>query len=95
MRFTLAIIVGTMISAAAFCEEPVQSADKVDWDKSLTTYDVDKTNFYDFGLPDDNQVSAPAYSNSTEAPPAYPFGNAVKFGNGVSCTRDGVAISCK
>ena len=68
---------------------------KVDWDKSLTTYDIDKTNFYDFGLPDDNQVSPPAYSNQNDAPPAYPFGNSVKLGNGVSCNRDGVTVSCK
>jgi hypothetical protein len=95
MRFALAIIIGTMISTAAFCEERVQSTGNVDWDKSLTTYDVDKTSFYDFGLPDDNQVSAPSYSNLNDAPPAYPFGNSVKLENGVSCTRNGITISCK
>lgn len=95
MRFALAIFISVTISAAAFSQEQELSNSKVDWDKTLNTYDVGNTNFYDFGLADDNQVSPPAYSDSNAAPPAYPFGNSVKMGNGVSCIRDGVAISCK
>ena len=104
MRFVLAIVIGTMISASAFSEECKnpndcpkggQSTGKVDWDKNLATYDIGNTNFYDFGLPGDNQVSAPTYSNLNDAPSAYPFGNSMKLGNGVSCTRDGVTVSCK
>ena len=104
MRFVLAIVIGTMISAPAFSEECKNlndcpksdpSTGKVDWDKNLTTYENGNPSFYDFGRPSDNQVSAPAYSNSDSAPPAYPFGNSVKLGNGVSCTRDGVTVSCK
>lgn len=95
MRFVLAIVIGTMISAPAFSQERAQSNGKVDWDKNLSTYDIDNAKFYDFGLPDNNQVSAPTYSDTNSTPPAYPFGNSVKLGNGVSCTRDGVTVSCK
>lgn len=95
MRFVLAIVIGTIISATAFSQERAQSTGKVDWDKNLSTYDIGNTNFYDFGLPDDNQVNAPTYSNTDSAPPAYPFGNSVKLGNGVSCTREGVTVNCK
>lgn len=104
MRFVMAVVTGMVISASAFsqecknssdCPKGNQSSDAMNWDKKLTTYDVDNSNFYDFGLPDDNQVSAPTYSNSNDAPPAYPFGNSVKLGNGVSCTRDGVTVNCK
>ena len=95
MRFVLAMLIGMTISAAAFSQERDPSNGKVDWDKKLNTYDAGSANSHGFGLPDDNQVRAPAYSDSNAAPPAYPFGNSVKLKNGVSCTRDGVAISCK
>lgn len=103
MRFVLAIMIGVIISPSAFCQEcknpsdcpqSNQSNDAINWDKKLTTYDVGNTSFYDYGLHDD-KVSPPTYSNLNEAPPTYPFGNAVKLGNGVSCIRDGVTISCK
>lgn len=104
MRFALAIIIGTMISVSAFseecrnpnnCSKGGQSTGEAAWDKNLTTYDIGNASFYDFGLPDDNQVSPPTYSDSNAAPPAYPFGNSVKLRNGVSCARDGVTVSCK
>ena len=106
MRFVLTLA-GVMISTSALAEEckvigqiaychdwtkDKQQNGKVDWNSPIKQYGIGETNFNNYGTPD-NTVAPPAYSN--DKLPSYPFGNAVDFGNGIACRRDGVTINCR
>ena len=109
MRFILILIAATVSASAsaeeckiigqiAYChdwtKDKTQPGGKIDWNSPIKQYGIGENNFNNPGKGTlDGTVAPPTYSD--DRLPAYPFGNAVDFGNGVACRRDGVAINCK
>jgi len=107
VRFILALIAVMIFTTAsaeeckiigqiAYChdwtKDKAQPSGKVDWNSPIKQYGIGENNFNSPGTLD-NAIAPPSYSD--DKPPSYPFGNAVDFGNGVACQRNGVAINCK
>src|SRR5689334_8242698 len=106
VRFILALIAATIFTSAsaeeckiigqvAYChdwtKDKTPPSGKVDWNSPIKQYGIGEHNFNNLDTSKD-AVAPPSYSD--DKLPSYPFGNAVDFGNGVACRRDGVAINC-